>query len=288
MDQVALCLCGCGQETVSVSGWITGHWNRGKHHENRKPQKPDSKETRQRKSESQRKKWEKWHLEHPQKSLNLCACGCGVMVKGKWKWGHHSRVQNISKRDDIREKRRKHFIEMHAEGKLGEPWSRGLTKEDDVRLMALGKSISATILANPEERGRRAIKMKEQWFEGNIIPLRGPDHPNWKGGTSALTSRMRASHQLYERWKRPILVRDGFKCKRCGRGGELEVHHDQERFASILQKCLLGLFPDALDREITFDEGSRVLDAVVSYHVQNQVSGLALCEGCHEKVHSAP
>lgn len=131
--------------------------------------------------------------------------------------------------------------------------------------------------------------MAQSWEKGEIVPLCGPDHSQWKGGTSALTNRMRASHSLYKLWKLPILQRDGFRCVRCHRGSDethLEVHHDRERFADILRQELLRLFPEALDRETSFEEGTQVIEAVVARHVEAQVSGITLCEECHSKEHS--
>lgn len=38
------------------------------------------------------------------------------MVRWKWAQGHHSRVENISKRADIRELRRQSFVERQVPG----------------------------------------------------------------------------------------------------------------------------------------------------------------------------
>lgn len=131
--------------------------------------------------------------------------------------------------------------------------------------------------------------MKKAWVEGDLTPLRGPDNGNWKGGVSTITQRLRGG-ALYKLWKLPILQRDGFRCVQCHRGSDevqLEVHHDGERFAEVLQKCLLQLFPDAHEREISFEDGTRVIEEVVAYHVRECVSGRTLCTDCHDQEHAA-
>jgi hypothetical protein len=143
----------------------------------------------------------------------------------------------------------------HAAGEFPEPWSKGKTWREDLRI--------------------------RHGFTGSLST-------NWKGGTSTVTQRLRGG-ALYRLWKFPILQRDSFACVRCQRNStetKLHVHHDDERFATILQKCLLELFPDAHEREISFEEGFRVIEAVVDYHVQKNVSGVTLCVDCHRDIHS--
>ena len=61
---------------------------------------------------------------------NYCACGCKTTIKDKLKWakGHHSRVNNISKREDIKELRREKMQEWHDSGKWI-PWNKGVSDE---------------------------------------------------------------------------------------------------------------------------------------------------------------
>lgn len=72
-------------------------------------------------------------------------------------------------------------------------------------------------------------------------------------------------------------------CQGCGTKRDLEVHHDKERFAEILQKARVEL------GDVTDDFSSHQTYArwVADYHVQNDVSGVVLCEECHVEAHAA-
>lgn len=210
---------------------------------------------------------------------NKCMCGCGGVTKGKWVRGHHSRVNNVSKRADIKERRSERFKQMHASGKLGKAWNKGLSKETDERVAAYGKTRSSSF--SEEEKMKLSNQMRENRLSGIVPTLYGPDHSQWKGGVSSIVQRLRGS-ALYKHWKRPILERDGFRCKRCGVGSEgmLEVHHDQERFATIVQRFL-----PADHHQLSWDEETGVVEKIVDYHVTASVSGVTLCHGCHDSSH---
>ena len=260
---VSFCACGCGK-VVSYGRWFRGH----------KPKRINK--THDERSEIARRMWD----ERGRKPLELhqCACGCGEMVRGKWKHGHHSRVSNISKRDDVRVMRSEHFKRLHREGVYEKSWNKGLSKETDKRVAGYGKKQSENVTV--EKRQKHSIGMRELWELGKIVPLTGSNHSQWNGGTSHLTLRLRGSTELYEKWKRPILIRDGFRCVACGGSGELNVHHDGERFSEVLHRFM----PDDL-HEMTWDEQTDVLEKMIRYHVEAPVSGITLCLSCHEHVH---
>lgn len=53
----------------------------------------------------------------------------------------------------------------------------------------------------------------------------GPNHHNWKGGTSSESERIRKSIE-YRLWREAIFSRDNFTCQFCGsRGGKLNADH---------------------------------------------------------------
>jgi len=70
-----------------------------------------------------------------------------------------------------------------------EPWNKGLTAKDDVRVLSREKT------------------------------------GNWNGGKSSLTKRIRYSFK-YRQWRSDVFTRDDFTCQECDRrGGDLEAHH---------------------------------------------------------------
>jgi len=209
-----------------------------------------------------------------------CMCGCGAEVKNKWVRGHHSRVNNVSKRADIRERRRVSMKKRHKDGIMPEVWNKGKTIESDERVK---KNIQGLITEAKSEEGklRRSNSLKKRWKEGTInLPLTGPDHPMWKGGSSAVTQRIRGSHQLYKHWKRPILKEANFQCAQCKSTENLIVHHYEERMAEIIQRFMSEHWP-----KMSWDEETEVVEDVIAYHLKESVSGITLCQECHEVLH---
>jgi hypothetical protein len=218
-----------------------------------------------------------------------CKCGCGTVTryydyeKGyvEYAKGHHARVHNnwghnekaLQKSQDVRR-------QQIMDG-VFEPWNRGLTSEVDERVAAYGKVGSRTIRSNPEELIRRASAMSDQWQTGAIVPLTGSAHSGWKGGVSSVQALCRS--YVFNAWTYPKLLSSNFTCQKCGAQGNLEVHHDQERFAQILQKARLEL------GDVTGDFASHQAYArwVADYHLQHDVSGIVLCEACHQSAHHA-
>lgn len=219
-----------------------------------------------------------------------CGCGCGSVItkfwgiqKGfsKYVRGHHQRVNNnfanskegLKKSQDVRR-------EMHKRGEI-KIWNKGETKETDERLKLLGVKLSQTILSDPEKIAKRSACMRKGRLDGTVTTLHGKDHPRWKGGTSALQPIVRSF--LNSRWTYPKMKSMNYTCQKCNvKGGELNVHHDKERFADILHKAIntLGEPGDS------FEKRSLIAEWVAQYHVDNDVSGVVLCELCHGKEHS--
>lgn len=218
-----------------------------------------------------------------------CGCGCGGEVRfcgfkvgfSDYVLGHYSRVNNNwghnvdaqQKSQDVRRK-------MHERGEI-KIWNKGETKETDERVAAYGLTGSLKLKTDPTCQKQRSDHMIEQWETGNLSPLFGKDHPNWKGGASVLQPIVRS--RLHAPWVYPKLKSSGFRCSACGTPGPgLEVHHDKERFAAILQQAIAVFGEvDVSAPDDDFEKKSSIADWVVAYHVRNDVSGVVLC---HQKL----
>lgn len=218
-----------------------------------------------------------------------CKCGCGKKVKwNKNKFREYATCQCASK---IRLKYNNPFTSQRAKDKSAETrrkqfasgervmWSKGLSMKDE-SIQKMARNVSNSINSNPDELKRRSDFMFQQWENGKIKALFGPDSSRWKGGTSEVNNIARASKRLYDEWKYPILVRDGFKCIECGESHRLHIHHDKEKFCEIVEKHM----PDI--EEITdFELKKSIAEKIIDYHIKNKVSGITLCDKCHEKYH---
>lgn len=214
-----------------------------------------------------------------------CACGCGgdvkfhTLMKGfsKFIWGHAQRIHNNWGHNlDARKKSHDSRYKSYREGKW-KTWNQDLTKETDERIAASGRKQSASY--SDERRRMMSDLMSNSWKNGSLKPLKGAEHPGWKGGTSSLQGTCR--RKLFDNWVRPHLASTGFKCSECGSSKNIEVHHDKERFIEILRK-----FVDPHhDENYTFEEKKLIAENVEKYHIENDVSGVVLCNKCHDKQH---
>ena len=216
-----------------------------------------------------------------------CKCGCGetpsfiTLQKGYKEWvrGHIARIVNNWGHNPTAIQNS--TITRNEQFKTGERvvWNKGLTKEMDERVAEYGRNGSISIRNNPDEIERRRVKMSNQWKSNNITAEYGTSSHNWKGGTSSINTLVRANKRLYTDWIYPKLVRDEFKCVKCGSGDKLEVHHTDETMADILH-----LLVDK-ESEYTFDEKRDIMNKVIDYHIENDVKGETLCRVCHTDLH---
>lgn len=218
-----------------------------------------------------------------------CKCGCGEAVRffgivqgfGEWRRGHISRVQNNwGHNPTALEKSHSTTRARYRSGDL-KIWNAGLTKEAHPSIVAYGQSNKQSWTI--DKRSAYSKRLSENRLNGIVPTLSGSAHSQWKGGTSTLGAMCGADKRLYEQWKYPKLAAAGFQCVCCSSSDNLQVHHDQIRMAEIIHTARWSLVAD--DRELTFEEKKQVVDAVVDFHLQNDVSGLVLCHRCHEAEH---
>jgi Fe2+ or Zn2+ uptake regulation protein len=89
--------------------------------------------------------------------------------------------------------------------------------------------------------------MKENRKNGTMPTLYGTDSSQWKGGISEINVMARSNKRLYDEWKYPILVRDEFKCVKCGSVDDLHIHHDKETMSEIVRKHIVDEEPKEFD-----------------------------------------
>ncbi|HNC55193.1 MAG TPA: hypothetical protein PLP33_07105 [Leptospiraceae bacterium] len=188
-------------------------------------------------------------------------------------------------------------MKLYKEGKFKffngkEPWNKGKSKAEDP---AYAARIKFTDTEKFKERAREIGK--RNWQENKIPILKGEKSRAWKGGVSSLSKICRASNLLYKEWIYPKLKESNFSCLECGiADSNLEVHHDKEKFSTILRKIakeegwlekhFLHIKLENPDKE-TLDLKEKIANKVAEYHIQNNVSEIPLCQKCHEKQHKS-
>jgi len=221
-----------------------------------------------------------------------CACRCGEEVKfNTWQRGfssfvpgHQNRVNNpMSGNTHTHETRAK--IAAARQGKSS--WCAGLTKESDARIASAAKKASETIMTNKSLREHRSRVMRENRHNGTIPTLLGADHSQWKGGTSHIRELTRR-RKAYCQWHDARRAANNYRCNTCGvhehdvKNSTLDVHHDVEEYATIVNKFVDIMNPLLRD---DFDIKSRIADMIAQYHIDADVSGIPLCRDCHRKLH---
>lgn len=216
----------------------------------------------------------------------LCKCGCqektkySHVVKGfrEYKQGHIARIHNNwGNNPAALEKSLNTRRERFATGEIT-TWNRGLTKETDERVKENG---NATSLAFTDDRKKEySDTMRKNRLDGTVPTLYGKESSQWKGGVSEINIIARNDKRLYEEWKYPILIRDGFKCVTCGSSDKLHIHHDKESMSDIVKKHM----PDIEDI-VDFELKKLIASKIVDYHINTPVSGITLCSECHNNLH---
>lgn len=97
----------------------------------------------------------------------------------------------------------------------------------------------------------------------------GKDNPNWNGGLTPLTKRIRGC-LAYARWRLAVFSRDGFRCTNCGAKRLLEADHYPIGFAQLLRVFHIRSLRAALRQNELWD-------------IRN---GRTLCRSCHELTHN--
>jgi hypothetical protein len=165
----------------------------------------------------------------------------GRFIKGsRINLGKHHSLETKKKISEAKKKNPTKYWLGKKRGHLPQSWRDSISKANKGKKHSIkwGKNIAIGL-------------KKSKKVAINILKLRGEKHPNWKGGLTPISLRIRHSIE-YRLWREAIFARDNWTCQNCGRkGGDLEAHH-LKGFA---------LFP-----ELRF-----ALD-----------NGVTLCKSCHE------
>jgi hypothetical protein len=219
-----------------------------------------------------------------------CKCGCGIVPKffglgrgyGDWLRGHVSRVtNNWGHNEKALKKSHETCNEMRARGEMSN-WNKGMSVETN-EIVRRGIERLTEISRLPEQREKRSERMAKSWKIGEIKPLTGPNHSQWKGGISTINNL--AHRKLYDAWILPKMVAANFTCSSCGATSDLCVHHDQQRFSDMLREAASQVGYDGLIDDGNFDKKSEVAQRLVDLHLERDVSGVVLCRECHALEH---
>ena len=98
--------------------------------------------------------------------------------------------------------------------------------------------------------------------------IRGEKHPQWKGGITDVSDKIRKSRK-FKSWVKSVFERDDYTCQNCKeRGGRLNAHHIKA-FSIIIEEKNITTSWDAMKCEELWD-------------INN---GITYCKKCHIKRH---
>lgn len=106
----------------------------------------------------------------------------------------------------------------------------------------------------------------------------GKDHPNWKGGVSSLSERIREYCRV--NICKEVLERDKNRCIICGSTDNLHVHH-LIPFKTILHRILL----QNLSLSPVIDNDALYQIAIKDSELNNKNNLITVCSMCHRKIH---
>lgn len=116
--------------------------------------------------------------------------------------------------------------------------------------------------------GKHHTEETKEKLSGSAPNRRGELHPNWKGGVTELSTRIRNSSN-YKQWRQSIFIRDNFTCQRCSERGNIIHAHHLYRFSKIINDYNIESFNEAENCDMLW----------------NIDNGITLCKKCHKEVH---
>jgi len=169
------------------------------------------------------------HKDKFNKAHWMCRCDCGVkkiiggqpLRTGDTKSCGCYHIE-VNKSLEVREK-----ISKALKGRFcgkNNPMYGKMSVNNPARRPDVRKKISESKKGNNNPSKRASVRKKIS--ESRIGRFSGKNHPNWKGGISLYTDKLRASLE-YKEWRKSVFSRDMYTCKKCNmsKSGKLTAHH---------------------------------------------------------------
>lgn len=111
------------------------------------------------------------------------------------------------------------------------------------------------------------VEQRKKMSESHIGLLSKEKHPNWKGGITPLSTRIRNTN-YYRKWKKEILLNSN-GCMFCKSIHRLEVDHYPIKFSELIK----------------LNKIESVENGINCSNLWDMKNGRVLCRECHKKVH---
>ena len=215
--------------------------------------------------------------------MKLCECGCGKEIISKKHHSYYGIPKFIRGHYSKSEKGRKGLVEVNI-GHV--PWNKGLTKENDERIIRLSEFNTGTHRSEKsKEKMRISAKNRKSpagFLKGHSVLQdtkdkisetikrsglkRGKNNPAWKGGVTSLKMKIRHLPE-YKQWRSDVFQRDNWTCQTCGkRGCYLEAHHSGKSFIQIIEE----------------NQIMDIWEAQLCNELWDIDKGVTLCKICHK------
>lgn len=127
------------------------------------------------------------------------------------------------------------------------------------------------------EKSQTSCKMCVKCWR-NKQSIGGATCHNWKGLANVM--QLLRSH-LKAAWSFPVMIRDGFKCRRCGddHGNNLAAHHIVP-LRLLVQKARDGMPADTAEQRLKILRTLMCDEAILDLR-----NGATLCKKCHKSIH---